>query len=73
MNRLVRRWTRPRAGQRTLLFTLDRPRSIDRVIDYFGDRLGPALVAGARANTVGVHEASGFTRRWSIHPTGDRP
>ena len=38
MKRLVRLWRRPRRARRMLVFTLDRPRRIDRVIDFFGDR-----------------------------------
>ena len=38
MKRLLRLCRRPRRGRRMLVFTDDRPRRIDRVIDFFGDR-----------------------------------
>jgi hypothetical protein len=38
MKRLLRLCRRPRRGRRILVFTVDRPRRIDRVIDFFGDR-----------------------------------
>ena len=41
MSLLVRMSFRPRRGGRMLVFSVDRPRRIDRVIDYFGDRLSP--------------------------------
>jgi hypothetical protein len=73
MNRLARIWARPRTGRRTLLFTVDRPRRIDRVIDYFGDRLAPALLFGARAHAVSARETTASPRRPSIIPvTGVR-
>jgi hypothetical protein len=45
MKRLSRLCRRPRRGLRMLVFTVDRPRRIDRVINFFGDRhLGAAAV-----------------------------
>ena len=44
MKRMGRLWRRPRRARRMLVFTLDRPRRIDRVIDFFGDRR-PAAAA----------------------------
>jgi hypothetical protein len=38
MKRLLRLCRRPRRGRWILVFTVDRPRRIDRVIDFFGDR-----------------------------------
>ena len=38
MKRLLRLCRRPRRERRILVFTVDRPRRIDRVIDFFGDR-----------------------------------
>jgi hypothetical protein len=38
MKRLLRLCRRPRRGRRMFVFTADRPRRIDRVIDFFGDR-----------------------------------
>jgi hypothetical protein len=38
MKRLLRLCRRPPRGLRVLVFTVDRPRRIDRVIDFFGDR-----------------------------------
>jgi hypothetical protein len=45
MTRLFRLGRRPRRGLRMLVFTVDRPRRIDRVINFFGDRhLGAGAV-----------------------------
>ena len=48
MNRLLRLYRRPQRGQRMLVFTVDRPRRIDRVIDFFGDRRRGAAAVIAR-------------------------
>ncbi len=39
MKRLAKTWARQRRSTRTLAFRVDRPRRIDWVIDYFGERL----------------------------------
>ena len=44
MKRLLRLCRRPSKGRRILVFIVDRPRRIDRVIDFFGDRR-PAAAA----------------------------
>jgi hypothetical protein len=69
MSLLVRMWPRPRRGGRTLVFSVDRPRRIDRVIDYFGDRLVPVMVSGPRGHAVSAREATGFGRRLSMIPS----
>jgi hypothetical protein len=33
---------------RMLVLSLDRPRRIDRVIEYFGNLLAPIIISGAR-------------------------
>lgn len=38
MKRLLRPDRRPHRGRRMLAFTVDHPRRIDQVIDFFGDR-----------------------------------
>jgi hypothetical protein len=38
MKQRLRVFREPRRGVRELVFTVDRPRRIDRVIDFFGDR-----------------------------------
>ena len=52
MKRLVRLWRRPRKARRVLVFTLDRPRRIDRVIDFFGDRRPAATAVISRLSTM---------------------
>ena len=50
MQRLLRLCRRSRRGRRMLVFTVDRPRRIDRVIDFFGERRpGAAAVIPALA------------------------
>src|ERR1700730_688811 len=44
MKRLVPMWGRRRRSTRMLVSRVDRPRVIDRVIDYFGERLAPVMV-----------------------------
>lgn len=62
MKRLVGTWRRRRT--RMLVFRFDRPRRIDRLIDYFGERLVPTLVPdhGRKAR-----QAPG--RIWPCFPT----
>ena len=45
MKRRVETWGR-RQRTRMLVFRFDRSRRIDRLIDYFGERLVPVLVPG---------------------------
>ena len=45
MKRFVETWVRRRQSTRTFVFRVDRPRQIDSVINYFGERLGPAAVS----------------------------
>jgi hypothetical protein len=52
MERLVRLWRRPRRARRMLMCTLDRPRRIDRVIDFFGDRRPAATAVESRLSTM---------------------
>jgi hypothetical protein len=52
MKRLGRLWRRPRSVRRVLVFTLDRPRRIDRVIDFFGDRRPAAAAVRSRLATT---------------------
>jgi len=60
MKRLVRLWRRPRRAHRMLVLTLDRPRRIDRVIDFFGDRR-PAAVS--RLSMTGCEGVPRMTTR----------
>jgi hypothetical protein len=69
MSLRVRMWPWPRRGGRMLVFRVDRPRRIDRVIDYFGDRLAPVMVSGPRGHVVSAREATGFGRRRSMIPS----
>ena len=46
-----------------LMYSVNRPRRIDRVIDYFGDRPAPVTAPGPRGHVVSAREATGFTRR----------
>ena len=48
MKRLVETWIRRHRRARALVFRVDRPRGIDRVIDYFGEQVAPVLVSSAR-------------------------
>jgi len=66
MSLLARMWPRPRRRGRMLVFSVDRPRRIDRVMDYFGDRLAPVMVSDRRGNVVSAREAKGFGRRLSM-------
>jgi len=60
MERLIRRWRRPRSANRRLVFIPDRPRTIDRVIDFFGDRhLAPALVISRLSTVPGARVSRG--------------
>ena len=52
MKRQLRLCRRPRRGRRLLVFTVDRPRRIDRVIDFFGDRLPGAAAVIPRLATI---------------------
>jgi hypothetical protein len=52
MKGLVRLCRRPRRARRMLVFTLDRPRRIDRVIDFFGDRCPAATAVISRLSTM---------------------
>ena len=52
MKPLVRLWRRQRGARRVLVFTLDRPRRIDRVIDFFGDRRPAATAVTSRLLTM---------------------
>ena len=52
MKRLVGLWRRPRRARRMLMFPVDRPRRIDRVIDFFGDRRPAATAAISRLSTM---------------------
>lgn len=45
MKRLIETWARRRRSARTLVFRVDRPRRIDRVISYFGEGLVPMAVS----------------------------
>jgi hypothetical protein len=67
-----RMWPRPRRGGLMLVFRADRPRRIDRVIDYFGDRLAPVMLSGPRGHAVSARATTGFTRRSTIPSTGVR-
>jgi hypothetical protein len=50
MKRVVEAWVqRRRRSARPFVFRVDRPRRIDPVINYFGDRRAPAPVLGSRA------------------------
>ena len=52
MKRLAGLWRRPRRASRTLVLPLDRPRRIDRVIDFFGDRRPVATAVISRLSTM---------------------
>jgi hypothetical protein len=39
------RWLRRNARTKVLVLKIDRPRAIDHVIDYFGERLAPVMAA----------------------------
>jgi hypothetical protein len=45
MKRLIQRWARRRRSTKMVLFRVDRPRRIDRVVAYFGEQLAPVMVA----------------------------
>jgi hypothetical protein len=47
MKRLMQTWVRRRGTTRMLVFRVDRSRRIDRVIDYFGERLEPIVLGDA--------------------------
>jgi hypothetical protein len=51
-----------------LVYSVDRPRRIDRVIDYFGDRPAPVMASGPRGHVVSAREACGFIRRPAMIP-----
>jgi len=59
MKRLVQIWNRRRRSARTLVLRFDRPRRIDELIDYFGERLAPAL-----PRPVGPRPGVTAGRRW---------
>ena len=68
MSLLVRIWHRPRRGG-LLAYRVDRPRRIDRMIDYFCDRPAPVMAFGPRGHVVIAREACGFTRRPAMIPS----
>jgi hypothetical protein len=56
MKRLIQKWLPGRRRPRTLVLPVDRPRAIDRVIDYFGTPAVPATVSTRpRRKSCGTH------------------
>jgi hypothetical protein len=45
MKRFSETWVRRRQNKRTFVSRVDRPRQIDSIIHYFGERLAPAAVS----------------------------
>jgi hypothetical protein len=52
MKQRLRLWRGPHRGWRALVFIVDRPRRIDRVIDFFGDRRAGATAVMRRLATI---------------------
>ena len=52
MKRLIGLCSPSRRARRMLVLPVDRPRRIDRVIDFFGDRRPAATAAISRLSTV---------------------
>jgi hypothetical protein len=52
MKQLLRLCRRPLRPPRLLVFTVDRPRRIDRVIDFFGDGCPPAVLVTPRLKMI---------------------
>jgi len=52
MKRLPEKWNRRQRRTRMLVLRLDHARRIDRLIDYFGDRLAPVMVPACRSRKV---------------------
>jgi hypothetical protein len=51
MKRSVDKWSWLRRGMRMLVLRLDRPRRMNRLIDYFGERLATAMAPDRRPRT----------------------
>jgi hypothetical protein len=52
MKRVAEKWNRRQRRTRMLVLRLDHARRIDRLIDYFGDRLVPVMLRACRPGKV---------------------